>query len=350
LTKDILQLVQEEEEQASRNRRRACIICPGAIGDCLLTLPLASFLKSAFDMGGVDFIGRTEYIDFYPGRTCVDSIRSLESIEFHRLFQDHHQFCMQADDRLIGSFAAYERIVSFMGVGDPNFESNFIFAANCSRAADVTLLPMTDSAPSENHISEFYIHAYRRDNEPSSTPALFDAAACSVRAHFGDAQEGRRLLEALNINPDDRLIVIHPGSGGSAKCWHVGNFHRVAARLIHDGVQVVFLCGPVEMERLELQLRERLADLGPCLSGIDLTAVLQILTWADGYLGNDSGITHLAGAMGKATLAVFGPTDPRKYRPLGPRVRVATPSAASFMEASREEAESIHEALSRVLG
>jgi ADP-heptose:LPS heptosyltransferase len=42
------------------------------------------------------------------------------------------------------------------------------------------------------------------------------------------------------------------------------------------------------------------------------------------FLGNDSGATHLAAALGVPTLAVFGPSDPWLWRPLGPRVRVVT--------------------------
>ncbi len=342
-------MVQEEEERANRNRRRGCIICPGAIGDCLLTLPLAHFVKSAFDLGGIDFIGRTEYIDFYPGRTCIDGIKSVESIEFHRLFEDQRLFSVEENDQLVNVFSPYERIISFMGDGDANFEANFIFTVNCSRPADVTILPIADNSSSDIHVSEFYIRAYMRDHEALLVSPVFEAAACSLRAHFSDAQEGRKILDAVHIDPDDRLVVVHPGSGGAAKCWHPDNFCEVARRLRRDGIQVLFLCGPAEGERMDSETRKRLADVACCLSGLDLTAVLQVLTWADAYMGNDSGISHMAGAVGKAAFAIFGPTDPRRYRPLGPRVHVLTPSAASFMEPASGEAESIHSALSRIL-
>lgn len=48
----------------------------------------------------------------------------------------------------------------------------------------------------------------------------------------------------------------------------------------------------------------------------------ELLTRARTYIGNDSGPTHLAGIMGMATVALFGPTDPRVWKPLGPDVRV----------------------------
>jgi len=61
-----------------------------------------------------------------------------------------------------------------------------------------------------------------------------------------------------------------------------------------------------------------------------LTQVLGILSCADGFVGNDSGITHLAAAMGVRTLAVFGPTNPAVYRPVGPAVEIFANAGATF--------------------
>ena len=56
--------------------------------------------------------------------------------------------------------------------------------------------------------------------------------------------------------------------------------------------------------------------------GRSLCQLADLLEGCDLYVGNDSGISHLAGLCGAPTLAIFGPTDPRLWRPLGPRVRV----------------------------
>jgi ADP-heptose:LPS heptosyltransferase len=55
-----------------------------------------------------------------------------------------------------------------------------------------------------------------------------------------------------------------------------------------------------------------------------------LLSCADGFIGNDSGITHLAAALGVKTLAVFGPTNPNGYKPLGPAVKVFKSKAKNF--------------------
>ena len=183
MAKDILQLVTEKEVQANRNLRRGMIICPGALGDCLLTLPLAEFVKKSLNLGGVDFIGHTEYIDFYPGRTCIDSIKSVESIEFHRLFADSADFALEDHDRLIGSFSRYECIVSFMGADNDNFESNLIFTINCSHPAHVTMMPLATDDKAGGHISKFYMRKFAAENALEPQQAVLGPAVTLLKPH-----------------------------------------------------------------------------------------------------------------------------------------------------------------------
>lgn len=59
---------------------------------------------------------------------------------------------------------------------------------------------------------------------------------------------------------------------------------------------------------------------------------MQLISASQGYIGNDSGVTHLSGSMGQKTLAIFGPTNPNVYKPIGPKVAVVNPEPASFTE------------------
>lgn len=342
-------MVQEQEEQACRNIRRGVIICPGAIGDCLLTLPLANHVKSLLGLGGIDFIGHTEYIDYFPGRTCIDGIKSIESIEFHRLFADRNEFVVEDGDRLISSFSRYESIISFMGDEDCNFESNLIYTVNCSHPAAITMLPLKCNGEFRGHISEFYIRKFVEENGLDTEQSVVDTALPLLKAHKSDLEQGRIVLEGLGIDPDDKLVIIHPGSGGEAKCWHVDNYLGLADKLASSGVQVLFLAGPAESPMIENGLAERAKSFGYFLSDLDLTGVLQVFTWGDCFIGNDSGISHLAGGMGLATVAVFGPTNPDVYKPNGPRVNVFNANPEGFSGALEADIEKAYEIVSGIL-
>lgn len=104
-------------------------------------------------------------------------------------------------------------------------------------------------------------------------------------------------------------IVLHPFSGSKKKNWPVANFMQVAQRLRAKGQEVAFICGPDE----GLPGARRFTEVGP---------LMEFLAGARAYLGNDSGPTHIAAALGVPAIALFGPTNPRVWAPRGPRVRV----------------------------
>jgi heptosyltransferase-3 len=100
--------------------------------------------------------------------------------------------------------------------------------------------------------------------------------------------------------------VIHPFSGSPRKNWPLSRFRELAERL---AIPVQWCAGPEE----ELDDAVRIADL------------YELACWlarAKIYIGNDSGITHLAAAAGANVVAIFGPTDPAVWAPRGDRVRV----------------------------
>jgi heptosyltransferase III len=109
------------------------------------------------------------------------------------------------------------------------------------------------------------------------------------------------------------FAVIHPFSGSARKNWPLNRFREVAARL---GLPVRWCAGPHDPLPPELTSDavrfENLYELACWLASAQL------------YIGNDSGITHLAAAVGTPVVAVFGPTDPVVWAPRGERVRVVS--------------------------
>jgi ADP-heptose:LPS heptosyltransferase len=104
----------------------------------------------------------------------------------------------------------------------------------------------------------------------------------------------------------DRLIL-HPGSGSNNKVWP--HFEALASRLPEAAV----LLGPADTP---------LAVPNRCLKNLSLTQVAKALRECHAFVGNDSGITHLAAYCGAPVVALFGPTDPAVWGPVGRRVRL----------------------------
>ncbi|MEO6759991.1 MAG: glycosyltransferase family 9 protein, partial [Saprospiraceae bacterium] len=115
--------------------------------------------------------------------------------------------------------------------------------------------------------------------------------------------------------PAHDSVILHPFSGSAKKNWPLANFRELAGML----GPVEWICGPEEQLENARRFPDR-AALGEWIAGARI------------YIGNDSGITHLAAAVGTPTLALFGPTDPRIWCPAGRHVRwmpFSTPAAVA---------------------
>jgi ADP-heptose:LPS heptosyltransferase len=139
------------------------------------------------------------------------------------------------------------------------------------------------------------------------------------------------LLKEAGFDSVGKLVVIQPGSGGPDKCWCMDNFLAIAEKLIAKDLDVLFLLGPAELERFdETTIRNTIGRVAKVLTDLSLTQVVGLLSCVDGFIGNDSGISHLAAALGITTLTVFGPTNPSVYKPIGPAVIVFSSSSKTF--------------------
>jgi ADP-heptose:LPS heptosyltransferase len=128
---------------------------------------------------------------------------------------------------------------------------------------------------------------------------------------------------AASGRPGDttRRIALHPGSGGEAKNWALSRFADLAGLLSQDlSARVSVIIGPAERER-EALIRAAFAPVRPTfLVGLPLDALAEQLLQHALYVGNDSGVSHLAGLLGVPSLVAFGPTEPARWRPVGPFV------------------------------
>lgn len=242
--------------------KRRLIIRPGGIGDCILALPAMEHLASGAD-----------YTEIWVPRPIVPLIRfgqrvraiSATGIDLLGLPD------LPLDPALMDHLSSFDDIVSWYGANRPEFRA--LVMAEFQRA-----LPPSDFC---GHAADFFLR------QVGAPPGMLP--------HIPVAPAERR--EAL---------VIHPFSGGKMKNWPLENFRRVAAS---SPIEVDWCAGPEE-ELGGATRFENLLDLAAWLAGAAV------------YLGNDSGITHLAAAAGVPTVAIFTGSDPRVWAPRGPNVDV----------------------------
>jgi ADP-heptose:LPS heptosyltransferase len=120
------------------------------------------------------------------------------------------------------------------------------------------------------------------------------------------------------------FLAVHPGSGSRVKNWPFDRFIETARRL-SPGRPWLLVLGPAE-DDVRPPPDARLAR------DLPLRTLGAVLARAGLFLGNDSGVTHLAAACGTRTLALFGPTDPAQWAPVGGAVRTLRPPSQDLAD------------------
>lgn len=270
--------------------QRILVIRYGGLGDFILTLPLLAALRHFFPGAHVAFMGNREYAALAEG-ICIDSLEPAERHGISSFFVRDGEL----DPDLSGFFASFDLILSF------RTDHEGVFAANLRRASRglVVASPPAPARPGV-HVSDFLL-------------ASLEQAGVDWRSFPAPVP-----LLPLKSGGKNEIVAIHPGSGSNSKCWPVDRFIELAVRLEKEAeVKPVLLFGPAEEE-----IRHRVGWHFSAYDNRDIREVAAFLNGCRAYVGNDSGITHLAAVLGAPTLAIFGPTDPAVWAPRGDHVRI----------------------------
>lgn len=288
---------------------RILVIRGGAMGDFILTLPAIRLLREAFPLAHLEVLGYQQFIRLAEAAGLVDGARSIEYSKLAPFFA--RQTILDPD--LMRYFGSFDVVVSYL------FDPDEHFAKNLERSAVETHLRGIHKPTESEH------HAALQLAKPLESLALF-AEDLDLRRQIEVSASGA--TTACNTR---RTLALQPGSGSPTKNWPAGNWIELAKAAIfnHLADEILLITGEVEAaDGLREQLHDGLRNEVPLrqLDHAPLTEVAEALTTAAAFVGNDSGVTHLAGALGIPTLALFGPSNPVVWAPWGERVSTLRPA------------------------
>ena len=301
-------------------RRNILIFHAGALGDFVVTWPLAVALARVHPQS------RVFHVTQRSKGALAERVLRLESADsdpgWHALFAPGAVL----PDPQAKLLAGAHTVVSFLS------KSGDVFSENVAHLSPgVNLLSMAVSPPPDfpGHVTEHL---------------LFQLAPWP--AAQGALEQVLRSVSARGIAtkpPRGTAVVVHPGSGSPRKCWPAERFVELIERLRGEGRQMRVVLGEVELETWPRQHVERLASVAEVIKPATYVDLLDELTNAGGYVGNDSGPSHLAGIIGLPTVALFGPSNPSHWRPIGPRVRIVHAPTLEQIDVARVS-DALHQA------
>ncbi|MFH1739613.1 MAG: glycosyltransferase family 9 protein [bacterium] len=281
------------------------VVRNGAIGDTVLLTPVLYGLRLAFPDHEIVLLGRYERVNLLVGPSFATRAFSFDQPGIHTLYGP--QPALPPETHSL--FATAELILWYGEDEEGQLQRNL------KQLCPGQVLLRSPRGTGREHITEHLLQSLDRIGvpKPDSVPPLEVSRSMPTD------------LEDLLSGPKRRggLVVVHPGAGSVEKRLAPRIWAGVLLTMSRpDEFRVVVLSGPEE-ERLGIELCEHACDLGPLLiHNRPLPDVAALLGNTDLFLGHDSGITHLAAAVGCRTVAVFRSTDPRVWAPRGEHVRV----------------------------
>ena len=302
---------------------RITCIRAGALGDTLLALPSLALLRRAWPQTRIHFVAPGEVAALAVASCLADAGAPYESPIWAGLFAAPPTAAMQAALReaLQGADAA---IAWF---ADPGGDiAHTLGAAGVARIVVAPGRPQ----PGGEHCALLLAQALRQLDLPvPATVAELAALLPPLRPPPSALATAAALWQAFSLPNTPRVVALHAGSGGAAKRWPPASFAALALLARAEGYTPLLLAGPQDDAVVgEVVAQAAAAGLAlPVAQGMSLDTLAALLASCALYIGNDSGVTHLAALLGRPTLALFGPSDPAQWAPLGRSARWLRPSS-----------------------
>jgi ADP-heptose:LPS heptosyltransferase len=269
------------------------VIHPGALGDVLQAVPALRGLRAVAPAAPITFVGQPRLAHLLVELGAAQQARTFDGFGLEALFVD-----APTPAALAETMGGASHIVSWFGARDETYRRRL--RALAPRALVAPPVP-DDDTPVWRHLLGTLAGwelAIPERVEPLRAPPLPAGDA------FAEARRPR--------------LVVHPGSGGDWKRWPVERFAEVIRGLSsRHAVEVLVHQGPADAEPAQRLLALLDGDATVLLQP-DLPRLAGVLGAARAYLGGDSGVSHLAAAVGAPSVVLFPPATYRRWTPWSP--------------------------------
>jgi heptosyltransferase-2 len=263
-------------------------------------------LRDAYSGAHIEILGYAHIAALAERRFYADAVRSIEYGALSRFFARGAEL----PDDLVDYFAGFDLIVSYL------FDPDLIFQTNLERAG------VSEIITGPGKLTEG-LHAARQLAQPMIADLELELETTSATI-FPTDEDRAFAAEFLRDLPHP-IIALHPGSGSERKNWPLPKWLKLGNRLLASpemAGSLLLVSGEADAAQASNLRSTWPASRIREARGLRLTQLAAILERSAHFVGHDSGISHLAGAVGAHCILLFGPTDPAVWAPSNPNVRV----------------------------
>lgn len=290
---------------------RILVIRSGAIGDVVVTLPALKALREHYADAHLETMGYPQTLELLRGRYYADAVTSIDQAGMGRFYLPDSTL----PDALVRYFASFDLILAYVRDPDGVFQEN-LRRTGAKQVLCFDPFPRPPRRiPMTHHTCEALIPLgiHAKDMKPKLHPSPSDK---TFAEQFWNNH-------SLDDPPNQWIVALHPGSGNAAKSWPARHFVRLTRWLIRtDNAKILLVSGPADSLPVQTMLGALMGMPVLLVHGLALPQLAALLQRCNAFVGSDSGVTHMAAAVGTPTIAVFGPTDPQVWGPRGKSVHI----------------------------
>lgn len=292
------------------------------VGDAVMTIPALRLLRRILPAAQITLATRSFARAIFDGATFVDEVISVEGNVIGQVQEwKRHRFDLAI---LLQNAFAPALVARLAGV--PIRIGYGTQGRSCLLTHPLPL-PVWRN---RQHESFYYLNLVAAIEQMVSGLAGESANVLELQPEFDlpvDDQrkaEAAELLNSMGVNSGRQVVALCPGSINSrAKRWPAERYALLADRLIEEAGTAVILIGSAAESDIAEEVRGRMKHEPIVMTGkTDLTKAVAILSQVDLLVTNDTGPAHIAAAMNRPTLVIFGPTNPLTTRPLSEHAEI----------------------------
>jgi ADP-heptose:LPS heptosyltransferase len=309
--------------------RRILLIRLGGLGDIVFTLPAVSAIRAAFPEAHITFLSYGEFTFLLEGFPRIDAVLKL-----NRDLYRHPRTLLPQALRLLIQLrrGKYDLVVDFQGFGETGLFAKWTGAPE---RWGMVYRPSRRWAYTKGVRRELYVHPvdYQLEvvRQAGGIPIANPPARFLVPENA--QRQARHLFSEWELEVGKPTIFIQPFSHGQQKNWGLQDYLQLARNWKAEGLQVLFGGGPSEREALEPVCRAGFA----VAAGAPLLVSAGLVGLSTVILGGDTGLLHLAAAMGKRVVMLIGSKYPGNCFPYGHPEWAVAPEGCEIVSAIKPE-------------
>jgi heptosyltransferase-3 len=279
----------------NNSKGRILVVRGGNLGEFILTCPVFAALRAQFPDTNIEVLGYPRFAELAKSAGLIDEVRSIETRAAAGFFAGNAPL----DPDLSNYFAKFSLIFSYL------YDPDGFFQMNVCKVSPAQFI-QGRARPDEGET----LHASDTFLKPLERLAIFDA-------------DPAPRLSLPHGAPPQLTIAIHPNPETGPRAWPEAKWRNLVLAITSKTVcRVVLIGDEAQTPTLQRMIADLPANRAAILSAAALPELAQQLVACQVFVGHDSGISHLAAALGVRSLLVWGNSNPTIWKPRGDHVMV----------------------------